>query len=93
MFSTAKRKTVNGFSMTIFKNQLFLMFSTATRKTVNGFPLSIFQNHRFVDVLNSKKQNGQWFFNIDIQKPKVFQCFQQQKAKRSMVFHYRYSKI
>ena len=69
------------------------MFSTAKSKTVNSCSLSIFKKTKFLfNVFNSKKQNGQWFFTIDIHKPKIVQCFQQQKAKRLMVFHYRYLK-
>ena len=49
----------------------FSMFPTAKTKTVNGFSLLIFKNLWFFNVFNSKKQNGQWFFTIDIQQRKV----------------------
>ena len=69
------------------------MCSTAKSKTVNGFSISIFNNQWCVYCFHQQKYNCQCVLNIDIkQRVFVFKCVQEQKIKRSTVFHYRYSK-
>ena len=74
VFFIAKHQMVNWFRLSIFKSHLKSVITYC--KIVNVcFTFIIQTPHVCVHVFHSKMQNGQWFVNMDISSPTVFNVF------------------